>query len=539
MERFYHIYKGVVLQNDDPEMMGRVKVWVPHINMTLYKAWNEDRDNDKILTELGANLGGSLSPELLLRLKNALPWGLVKQPIFGMGTATTYHADKNVAVISNDEDNSIQHEVINKLPTPPPAVSPFKALATAMKTTGVAPAPPNAAQTINNYSNPNTSSTALDYVKNSVAAPTTTQTQQVGAVPPPVTDNIASIVITFNPNSRNTSNTHRRFNTSATICDSTGCTTGNAQAVGHFNSFTNTFTTPGTPVSATSISYSPPITYTPNTQTVTTTTPPVTASNSGAFTALTVTGNATTQPNNRATAADGSFIQVTFVPNSRNVRNTHRRFTTSASFIVYNQNTGDITVNNDRPTTVNLSSVSNIEVVYDQENTPIDLNSVRLGQLAGLTGQYSNNASVGIPVSPISPPSSISVPAPNRGGGGSELFALNYSKLLPLSTLLNSLVGNANPTSQLNYNYKRPPENGSDPQKTKGANMQTAVKCGPPMISPSQNNKAKGMISIPAVGAHVSVYFEDGDPQYPIVDGVFYSQESFAAIHDVSGPINA
>jgi hypothetical protein len=539
MERYYHKYKGIVIQNDDPEMMGRVKVWVPHVNMTLYKGWNDDREQDKMITELGGNLGGSLTPELLLRLKNSLPWGLVEQPIFGMGTATTYHADKNFAEIANDADNSPQHAVINKLPptAPPPAVSPFKALGNAMAATGAAPAPPNAAQTINNYSNPNTSSTALDYIKNSVAPPKDTTTASSGPNVPPTLDNIAQIIITFNPNSRNASNTHRRFNTTATISDSTGSLTGNAQAVGQFNSFTNTFTTPGTPVSATSISYAPPITYAPYVP-VPSPLPPLPVPNTGVFTRpLTVSGNATTQPNNRVSDENGSFIQVTFVPNSRNANNTHRRFTTSASLIVFNQTTGNITVSSDRPTSLNVNDISNIEVVYDKENTPIDLNSARLGQLAGLTGQYTNNASVGIPASPITPPSSISAPKPNRGGGGGELFSLIYSNLLPFSTLLNSLVGNANPCSQMNYNYKRPPTNGTDPQKTKGANLQSSAFCGPPFRSPTQSNKAKGMVSIPAVGAHVSVYFEDGDPQYPIVDGVFYPQESMAAMHDVNGPI--
>lgn len=535
MEKYYHNYKGVVIQNDDPQMMGRVKVWVPHVNMTLYKGWNDDRDNDKMLTEFGDNLGGSLTPELILRLKNSLPWGLVKQPIFGMGTATTYHSDSNVAIIANDADNSIQHAVINKLPTPTPATSPSKELANAMQTTGAAATPSNSQQALNSYSNPNPSSTALDYVKNSIVPPKDTPVSQSNVVPKPVTDNIAQIVITFNPNSRNAKNTHRRFNTDATICDSTGCLTGNAQAVGQFNSFTNTFTTPGTPANTTSVNYSPSITYTPSAP-ITTTTPAPTI-NSSAFTALTVSGNATKQPNNRVSNENGDFIEVTFVPNSRNARNVHRKFTTSASLIAYNQNSGDITINSDRPTTINVNDINNINIVYNKEDTPIDLNSTRLGQLAGLTGQYSNNASVGIPASPISPPSSVSAPKPNRGGGGGEMFHLTYSNLLPFSTLLNTLVGNANPNSQSTYNYKRPPTNGTDPQKTKGANLQTSAKCDPPMRSPTQSNKAKGMVSIPAVGAHVSVYFEDGDPQFPIVDGVFYSQESIAAIHDVNGEI--
>ena len=54
------------------------------------------------------------------------------------------------------------------------------------------------------------------------------------------------------------------------------------------------------------------------------------------------------------------------------------------------------------------------------------------------------------------------------------------------------------------------------------------------MRSEDQNNKVKGAIAIPAVGAHVGVYFENGNPLFPIIDGVFYSKEDFEGIHDVA-----
>lgn len=543
MEKYYHNYKGIVLQNDDPEMMGRVKVWVPEINMTLYKEWNEDRDNDKKFTELGGNIGSALNPGILLRLKNALPWADVKQPIFGMGTATTYHADKDFAEIADDADNSVQHAVINKLPPPPgspPPTSNPKAIQAAMAATGAAPAPPNSSSQINNFSNPNPSSTALDYVRNSVAAPATpAPSTSLGTPPLPTGDNIAQMVITFTPNARNARNTHRRFTTNAQICDSTGCLDGNASALGQFSSFSNTFVTPAGTLSA---SYSPPINYIPSSMyspapiaPLATTTP---TPNIVRDTFLSVTGNATTQPTARVSTSAGDFVQVTFVPNSRNYRNTHRRFTTSASLISYSIGSNNISISGMNEN-INVNDINDITIVYDQEGVPVNLNSERLGQLAGLTGQYSNNASVGIPASPISPPSTVSVPKPNRGGGGGELFRLAYSSLMPFMTLLNTLVGNTNISSKQSKNYGTPPDKVTDPHKTKGDNQQTSASCQPPMRSPTQSNKVKGMVSIPAVGAHVSVYFQGGDPLYPIVDGVFYSQEGFAGLHDVSGEIPA
>lgn len=560
MEKYYHNYQGIIVQNDDPDMMGRVKVWVPHVNMTLYKQWNDDREVDKNFTELGGNLNSGLTPELLLRLKNSLPWGKVKQPIFGMGTSTTYHSDKNFGEIANDADNSAQHAVINKLPSASlPQNNNFESLGKAMATTG-ASTPPDSSKAINNYSNPSKTSSALDYVKNSITPPKSESlpTTQTGATAP-AGDNISKIVITFTPNSRNASNTHRRFNTGSSICDSAGCLTGSAQALGQFNSFTNTFTSPGTPTTVTPTSYSPPITYTPSSVTVNAGETPVSrtvapvstpvvspvattsspTTNRGNFSVLTASANATTQPNTRVSNDNGDFIQITFTPNSRNANNTHRRFTTSSSLVSYSVDSGDITINDGRTTVINTSAINDISVVYDQEGKAIDLNSARLGQLAGLTSQYSNNASAGIPAAPISPPAPMSEPKPNRGGGGGELFGMNFANILPFGVLLNTLVGNTNPDSKMSTNYKRPLDNGTDPNKTKGSNQQKSADCGPPFRSPTQSNKAKGMISIPAVGAHVSVYFEDGDPQFPIVDGVFYTQEAMAGIHDATPTTDA
>ena len=48
--KYFNSYRGIVVQNDDPEKMGRVKVFVPQVNMTLYDGWNNDRDTDKKFT---------------------------------------------------------------------------------------------------------------------------------------------------------------------------------------------------------------------------------------------------------------------------------------------------------------------------------------------------------------------------------------------------------------------------------------------------------------------------------------------------------
>ena len=41
MQTFNSIYLGIVVQNNDPEYRGRVKVWIPHISSTIYNKWNQ------------------------------------------------------------------------------------------------------------------------------------------------------------------------------------------------------------------------------------------------------------------------------------------------------------------------------------------------------------------------------------------------------------------------------------------------------------------------------------------------------------------
>jgi hypothetical protein len=639
MNQYFHKYKGIVVQNDDPEGMGRVKVFVPEISMTLFKDWNSDKEKDKKFTELGANLGSSITPELLERLKIALPWGMVKQPVFGC-TETTYHNDIDFGEIANDEDNSAQHDKINKqLAASSPENNAFiGALASAMKTSGAAAAPVDSASIINNYQNPSTSNAADNYLNNvTQAEPADEKLLNPSLItasnPSSADSNINSITINFNPNARGTQprNIPRRFTTNATISE-VGETpfSGQSSATGVGVPTTKVFTGTTTPV------YSPPITYvhsplpapptTPITSTQTPTlnpnpslitagpaTTPTLGTGVGATTfSDTLGSNATgargpttvsdrtisvnfvpnsrgltpigirrvftsqgsisvqegssplenanfitpnagsvgqgasvfsdsfnasaTGVGSRTTVTDG-FFTATFTPNSRGVqpRNIPRVFTTSASITVYDGESisfpdpQDPSIN----TKVFKNDITSIVIGYDSAHKPINLQAADLGGLGDLLAEYSGSGSTGMVDSPISPPSSISSVF-NRGGGGGELFTLVFSTLLPLATLLNCLVGNTNPSSKQTINQKKKEkiDNGSDPNKTVGVNQQTSADCKPAMRSPTQNNKVKGMISIPAVGAKVAVYFDNGNPMYPIIDGVFYTQEGYAGLND-------
>jgi hypothetical protein len=311
MEIYQNNYKGIIIQNNDPEKMGRVKVWVPQINASLYDKWNNDKEHDKSFTYFGKNLKSSLTPVLLDRLKEILPWATVKHPVFGMGSSITYNADIDYADNTNNSYQSNQLTDINL---------------------------------------------------------TTSETK----------------------------------NTNSLLNELQG----------------TKYVTP------------------------------------------------------------------------------------------------DIGTNN-RPTQNTVQTISNPFFNSSSNN--------------GSTSSSGGNNPSGVTM----PPTVISKPSFNKGGTGAEIYNLTDTTLLSPEGLINCIIGGVNTMSKQYINYSLPFDNEVDPNITVKSNLQTVACTLPPMLSNTQGNKVKGMLSIPNVGTHVSVYFDNGDPLYPIVDGYFYTQEDFLGIHDV------
>ena len=45
MKKYYGNYIGIVIQNNDPDQAGKVKVFVPHISPTVYNQWINNSTN--------------------------------------------------------------------------------------------------------------------------------------------------------------------------------------------------------------------------------------------------------------------------------------------------------------------------------------------------------------------------------------------------------------------------------------------------------------------------------------------------------------
>lgn len=99
MKTYPSIYLGIVVQNNDPEYRGRVKVWVPHVNAGVYNKWAELKQ-DRSFKFPGANINSDL--ELIINdLKDELPWAEFCSPVVGESATGTYNANSAQATTSD------------------------------------------------------------------------------------------------------------------------------------------------------------------------------------------------------------------------------------------------------------------------------------------------------------------------------------------------------------------------------------------------------------------------------------------------------
>ena len=91
----YGTYVGLVLDTQDPDELGRVKLIVPGVNGPLFKGWN-DKNTDISFTTLNDE---TFNPELLDRLLGVLPWARPSMPVWGGGTGAPVNVDTNRATV--------------------------------------------------------------------------------------------------------------------------------------------------------------------------------------------------------------------------------------------------------------------------------------------------------------------------------------------------------------------------------------------------------------------------------------------------------
>ena len=98
-KEYFGNYLGIVIQNNDPEKGGKVKVWIPHISPTVYKNWDETNEN-KAFKFIGKNINSDLT-DIIEDLKKILPWAECAAPVTGSISPGKYNAYEQKATISD------------------------------------------------------------------------------------------------------------------------------------------------------------------------------------------------------------------------------------------------------------------------------------------------------------------------------------------------------------------------------------------------------------------------------------------------------
>lgn len=107
--KFYGFYRGIVIQNNDPERRGRVKIFVSAISPQIYDNWytpanDKDDPTDKSFRfPAGKNIykdKDSLK-KITEQLKAILPWAEQAASLVGSGSSGLYIQSEDVATISD------------------------------------------------------------------------------------------------------------------------------------------------------------------------------------------------------------------------------------------------------------------------------------------------------------------------------------------------------------------------------------------------------------------------------------------------------
>lgn len=101
-QQYNGMYLGIVVQNNDPEQRGRVKIYVPHISANVYQSWYQE-NVDKSFSFPGGNIESDLS-KIIEPLKLVLPWADPALPLVGATGSGRYNSHLDHASISDSSN---------------------------------------------------------------------------------------------------------------------------------------------------------------------------------------------------------------------------------------------------------------------------------------------------------------------------------------------------------------------------------------------------------------------------------------------------
>jgi hypothetical protein len=499
--RYDGIYKGIVIQNNDPTNAGRVKVYVPEANATLLKDWNLNKNVNQKMKGLGVNAASALTPDIMQRLKTMLPWARVSMPVFGMSTSGFYDSASDTSYIGNDSNligqlgnkssqffesdrqkasssrplfldplAKIARSVIDltgidygnpsfplecgSSPTIPSVWKSFPSEARGDIKRSVPRSYPS--QPANNFHDPE------------ISKPLTRTQKSIRNIANNINDAIERVEISVvNPDIYIDG---KIIDISKTIFND-NCL--DERVLGR--------TIP-------QLSYEPPI----------------------------------------------LFIDTPLIP-IRNIDLENLPVELLINGVPVNR---EFTINTDKSTDkMPVYTSNNIEVVIPKGrvqsiNIYKNNNRTDISKIAALkpfnVAKLDDNENMFRTILPRIADVLCNLSA---GGGGAAAYNRVNTQLLPYEQRREALIGGNNPMSKENRNFgaQDSPENCDE----SGSNQLSKADMGGPYRPPDHSNNFKGMVSIPAPGAHVHVRFEDGNPNMPIVMDTFVPQSDYKTMYGV------
>lgn len=103
-------YRGVVVKNNDPLKLNRVKVYIPELTNQPFDSWFDEYDNINI-NSVGTNTdtkwnekdinGDWTDTKMFEEISNLIPWAEQCSPLFGESGNFRYYKDGEIATISD------------------------------------------------------------------------------------------------------------------------------------------------------------------------------------------------------------------------------------------------------------------------------------------------------------------------------------------------------------------------------------------------------------------------------------------------------
>lgn len=479
MKNVNGIYRGIVVQNNDPKNAGRVKVFVPGLNVSQYDDWDKNQEEAKYFKYLGENTNSEITPDILLKLKEKIFWAETVLPIAGGGSPGIYHAPSDTMSIGNDSDykfqeNNKKKEFFEKdqkdyeqrqnveVQNPSYGIEPSTQIDINFSFSGKRYCSKNSCDNNGNVKSfwPDNNGQLDEIIKD---------------LPKEYTDTVLQL-------------------------DELDSQNNNGVVEVEINVFEPKIYFDGQLVPDDSPLYNRDCFVVPDTTNVVRFSPPI-------------------------------FYQET----SENTQNNYDEIPVSISvngkksetndFVLDSFDSDKIVYKNDRlKIEVPSNNVSSVTVKHNKNKFDVNKISALLPLLRTALNL------VGTLIMPRAPfPDGGK---PTRAGGGATIYNNIATKLLPTNQRMQSHVKAANNSSKTEINKGRKADN--DPNKTLGNNLSSPTNQAHrgPMRAPDYSNKMKGMISIPSVGSHVWVKFDSGDTNFATIIGVIMNQQDFKGIFE-------